>query len=1332
MTTIPSDTSLAELQSDIVFTQTCLHSLEGNTSEDARLRVNLEVTLADLKTRLEHRRELEANTNVIGAHSRIGNATQMGQTSSQQHGPADDGSSHGVYDSYATHGAESFGGTPDVGPWDDAWTFCSLQDSNIPNSAIGQPREALMLGRTSSTDTSPGASSVLSSPSLPDLPSGKRARESFAEAYPSSGGHQRKCRRTTPSPATTSPTTPSSLDSWDIPKDVLEVAKASTGDVSTRKLRHMYKEVEERAWLVRKDAEYARQLLQEEMPNPQQVPLQPSVSLNESHASPYCQAGPLTAPPVKTEISFGGFDDSTFQAQATLSSAPSNDETSPFSSVAQLPMQLPTRPYIDLGSDDDLLEIQPEAFQDNGRLHRQQHLKSSELSGPYAAVSENKPMQDIDDILAQYSNVQSIQNPWATSTTGSGLGNGYANTSPFASNVSAASTSMPVSNPMQGRGQVALGRGQSFKDTANAWYNRIVGASPLQSTIASPFEVSQNTWNPTTGLALPVPSQGFDSGLSGSSNPQTGLNQFGLPQPRSLQSIVQDSQFNVDGIEGHELYQNYRNRYDYIANDPTKTRDELTSLLENIRPDEELPPENREGTPERMTYPLMEHQKLGLTWLKNMEEGSNKGGILADDMGLGKTIQALSLIVSRPSPDPRRKTTLIIGPVALMKQWEREIQTKVRGGRHALTVYTLHGSKKGTWNVLKNFDVVLTTYGTLASEFNRREAWEMKKKGDPDLRPGPADRLSLLADECKWYRVIIDEAQFIKNKGTKAARGACCLQSITRICMTGTPMMNNIGELFSLIEFLRIKPYNAIEKFNLDFTRPLKGTSQAGKDQAMRKLQALLKAILLRRTKKSKIDGAPILNLPERTTEIRHAIFDEDEQAFYTALETQTQLQFNKYLKAGTVGKHYSNVLVLLLRLRQACCHPHLIRDFGVAANTDISVSDMLALAKELAPDVIDRIKLQEAFECPICYDGVPNPAIFIPCGHDTCSECFSKISDPAVALARGDERLVDVKCPTCRSKITPSKIIDYDAFKKVHMPEAILDSDKATAEDEEVASETESEDDEADDDLDGFVVPDDKEDDETDSEVEGTYGKGSNPFTKSASRAESPKNKKDIKGKGKAKQSKTPPKSLAQLKKEGMRNVKARRRYMRRLKRDWISSAKLKKCIEILGQIQMRQEGEKTIIFSQFTSLLDLLEVPIDEQGWGYKRYDGSMSAVQRNQAVVEFTDRPDIKVMLVSLKAGNAGLNLVAASQVIILDPFWNPYVEEQAIDRSHRIGQLRPVQVHRILIQDTVEDRIIALQDKKRTLIEGALDETASQNISRLGTRELAYLFGVGNQA
>ena len=119
-------------------------------------------------------------------------------------------------------------------------------------------------------------------------------------------------------------------------------------------------------------------------------------------------------------------------------------------------------------------------------------------------------------------------------------------------------------------------------------------------------------------------------------------------------------------------------------------------------------------------------------------------------------------------------------------------------------------------------------------------------------------------------------------------------------------------------------------------------------------------------------------------------------------------------------------------------------------------------------------------------------------------------------------------------------------------------------------------------------------------------------------------------------------------------------------------------------------------------------------------------MSSAQRNNAVIDFADDPTISILLVSLKAGNSGLNLTAASQVILFDPFWNPYIEEQAIDRAHRIGQRLPVQVHRILVPETVEDRIIALQEKKRALIEGALDEKASRDIGRLGTRELAYLF------
>ncbi|KAE8396793.1 P-loop containing nucleoside triphosphate hydrolase protein [Aspergillus pseudonomiae] len=94
--------------------------------------------------------------------------------------------------------------------------------------------------------------------------------------------------------------------------------------------------------------------------------------------------------------------------------------------------------------------------------------------------------------------------------------------------------------------------------------------------------------------------------------------------------------------------------------------------------------------------------------------------------------------------------------------------------------------------------------------------------------------------------------------------------------------------------------------------------------------------------------------------------------------------------------------------------------------------------------------------------------------------------------------------------------------------------------------------------------------------------------------------------------------------------------------------------------------------------------------------------------------------------MKAGNSGLNLTAASQVIILDPLWNPYVEDQAVGRVHRIGQRRPVHVHRILVSNTVEDRILDFQDRKRQLIEGIIDERTHGEPSRLESTDFAYLF------
>ncbi|KAK1992149.1 SNF2 family domain-containing protein [Colletotrichum falcatum] len=787
-----------------------------------------------------------------------------------------------------------------------------------------------------------------------------------------------------------------------------------------------------------------------------------------------------------------------------------------------------------------------------------------------------------------------------------------------------------------------------------------------------------------------------------------------------------------------------------INDDPRKSREEVEALLRNVHAGMEIPEEDRDGTPDAMKYPLYAHQRVALTWMKRQEQGTNKGGILADDMGLGKTISVLSLIVSNKSTAPGRKTTLIVAPLSLIRQWEDEIKKKVKP-EHELSVFVYHNTKMKAQDLMK-YDVVLTTYGTLVSDRKKLAAYRknlgarpMATKTDSTL----ASSVSLFhPDYSLFYRVVLDESQQIKNHKAQAALAAADLMSQYRWCLSGTPMMNGVDELYSLYRYLKIKPYSEWTNFRGAFGVLFgkKGDPQA---QAMRNLQVLLKATLLRRTKTSQIDGKPILQLPEKTEEVVYAQLDEDERKFYTDLETKSQVQINKYLRKGTLGKHYSHVLVLLLRLRQTCCHPHLLLEADDAV-TEVD-DNMLDRVKSLSLTVVERLTekaralenadaINQGFECPICYDMMPDPTIPLPCGHELCAGCLKQHVDNARREnIRNGEDEGQVKCAVCRGPLNPANIITYAAFKKVYMPE---EAASGSSEDEESdgsvwSSDGEEDDEETDADdadkngnLKGFVVPDayrtisDDEDESSALETKPT----------------TPKKKQKKKMKGKMKASVSPSKEskkrlkkikgsmLQSLRKDAKKNATAWRDYIKYLSHHWLASSKTRACMDLLRKIQ--ETGEKTIIFSQWTMLLDLLQVAIKKEGLGIKhcRYTGEMSMTQRDDTAFNFSTDPDMKVMMVSLRAGNAGLNLVSASRVIIMDPFWNPYIEMQAVDRAHRIGQQRPVKVYRILTQETVEDRIIQLQEKKRATVDAALDEREGAKLAGLSLTELRFLFNL----
>ncbi|KAJ3023474.1 hypothetical protein HKX48_002901 [Thoreauomyces humboldtii] len=710
------------------------------------------------------------------------------------------------------------------------------------------------------------------------------------------------------------------------------------------------------------------------------------------------------------------------------------------------------------------------------------------------------------------------------------------------------------------------------------------------------------------------------------------------------------------------------------GDDDEETKKQLRTLLENVSHTTEItPPEARIQSPPQLKLTLLEHQKIGLEWMLKMEAGSNKGGILADDMGLGKTVSSISLILSNNVTGDHQLGTLVVCPVSLIYQWEKEILDKVQG--RALSVFVYHGAgrpKKVT--ALERYDVVLTSYAILSNEWPQPPKKKRKFAGVVDRQeqqdqadaefeqnlaeaedPAVLRRTAGPLFKKRWRRVILDEAHIVKNKNTRGAKACCNLLATYRWCLSGTPIQNNVGELYSLLKFLDISPFCDWDYFRKQVIVPLKFAYSW--PRGMKRVMFILKSVCLRRNKKSTIDGKPIIELKEKHVEPARADFSEAEREFYSGLETRIQLKFNAYVRAGTVMKNYSNILVLLLRLRQACCHPSLVASDFDKSEDPVPPSEAERfdeIIKGWDPVVAARIaEMDLSQECVICLDAI-DKGIITTCGHVFCSECLTAALTSHTASDR--ER----RCPSCRGTVSIDQVVSTAYYKKVHAP-------KPT----------------------------------------------------------SPENSKDIKGKGPAFDED-----------EGEHDPEIDQ-IIEDIAKDPVEqdlpSTKIVKLIEILEETRRTHPGEKTIVFSQFIGMLDLVEKALTKRRFRFVRYDGSMSATTRNENLMLLAADKKVTVLLVSLKCGSLGLNLTCANRVVLLDVWWNPAVENQAIDRVHRFGQQKECYVHSVTIPDTVEDRILALQQKKQALFNAALGEgdgAQSAANARLSLRDLMSLFNSNN--
>ncbi|XP_057956384.1 DNA repair protein RAD5A [Malania oleifera] len=601
-----------------------------------------------------------------------------------------------------------------------------------------------------------------------------------------------------------------------------------------------------------------------------------------------------------------------------------------------------------------------------------------------------------------------------------------------------------------------------------------------------------------------------------------------------------------------------------------------------------------------------------------------RGGILADAMGLGKTIMTIALLLAHSEKGgssgsqlitqsstenselsgfdkliKQKKSlasggNLIICPMTLLSQWKAEIETHVQPG--SLSLYVHYGqSRPKDSKILAQNDVVITTYGVLASEFSAENA---------------DDNGGLYS--VRWFRVVLDEAHTIKSSKSQVSMAAAALTADCRWCLTGTPIQNNLEDIYSLLRFLRVEPWGNWAWWNKLIQKPF----EEGDERGLKLVQSILKPIMLRRTKSSTDrEGRPILVLPPADVKVVYCEQTEAEKDFYEALFKKSKVKFDKFVEQGRVLHNYASILELLLRLRQCCDHPFLVMSRGDTQE----FSDLNKLAKRFlkgssqdaieweAKDVPSRAYIQEVVEelrkgdqgeCPICLEAFED-AVLTPCAHRLCREC----------LLASWRNSMSGFCPVCRKTISKQELI---------------------------------------------TAP-------TDS------------------------------------------------------------RFRIDIEKNWVESSKV---AVLLSELEnLRSSGSKSIVFSQWTAFLDLLQIPFSRNNIPFVRLDGTLNQQQRENVIKLFSEESNIMVLLMSLKAGGVGINLTAASNAFVLDPWWNPAVEEQAVMRIHRIGQTKRVMIKRFIVKGTVEERMEAVQARKQRMISGALTD---QEVRSARIEELKMLF------
>jgi DNA repair protein RAD5 len=415
-------------------------------------------------------------------------------------------------------------------------------------------------------------------------------------------------------------------------------------------------------------------------------------------------------------------------------------------------------------------------------------------------------------------------------------------------------------------------------------------------------------------------------------------------------------------------------------------------------------------------------------------------------------------------------------------------------------------------------------------------------------------------------------------------------------------------------------------------------------------------------------EGEPLVPLPRKIVTIEEVELPKQEREIYDCIFTRAKRTYNDNVEAGTLLKSYSTIFAQILRLRQTCCHPVLTRnksivadeeDRAVAADASNELKDDMDLQElinqfnaenenaesqerpgatvKFTTHALRQIQTESSGECPICCEEPMIDPAVTACWHSACKKCLEDFMQHQM------NKNVEARCFNCRAPVDAKNI-----FEVVRHP-----SSHSTPVDDDIVSSA-------------------------------------------------------------------PPTSSLPAPRISLRRIYP-------LSPSAHTSAKIHALINHLSRVP---PNTKSVVFSQFTSFLDLIGPQLTKVGIHHLRLDGTMPQKARAAVLSEFTkeesytdddiidtedDMPGTKtratrnapatpppsVLLISLRAGGVGLNLTAASNVFVMDPWWSFAIEAQAIDRVHRMGQTRDVAVTRFIVKDSIEGRMLRVQERKMNI-------------------------------